>query len=67
MSNPLHRTARPRAARRVAVVAGTLGAALALTGCTPPETEAPADVDYELTAQTDAPSGDIDSFSWVSV
>jgi len=67
MSNPRIRTARPRAARRVAaVVAGSLGAALALSGCTPPAPEAAADVDYELTAQTDAPSGDIDAFSWVS-
>ena len=67
MSTPATRTSRPRAARRAAaVVAGCLGAALALTGCTPPAPEADADVDYELTAQTDAPSGDIDSFSWVS-
>ncbi|KRE31443.1 ABC transporter substrate-binding protein [Agromyces sp. Soil535] len=66
MSNPRTRTDRPRAARRfAAVVAGSLGAALALSGCTPPAPEA-AQVDYELTAQTDAPSGDIDSFSWVS-
>jgi len=71
MSDPQHRTSPHRGVRRVsrratAVVAGTLGAALALTGCTPPATEAPADPDYELTTQTDAPSGDIDSFSWVS-
>jgi len=67
MSHALYRTPRPRAARRVAaVIAGTLGAALALTGCTPPEPEAPVTADYELTAQTDAPSGDIDSFSWAS-
>jgi peptide/nickel transport system substrate-binding protein len=67
MSNPRSRTARPRAARRVAaVIAGSLGAALALSGCTPPAPEADAEVDYELTALTDAPSGDIDSFSWVS-
>ncbi|MDR6905488.1 peptide/nickel transport system substrate-binding protein [Agromyces sp. 3263] len=71
MSDPQHRTSTHRGVRRVsrrgtAVVAGILGAALALTGCTPPATEAPADPEYELTAQTDAPSGDIDSFSWVS-
>ena len=67
MTTPTTRTSRSRVARRVtAVVAGCLGAALALTGCTPPAPEADAEVDYELTAQTDAPSGDIDSFSWVS-
>lgn len=67
MSTPTTRTSRPRAARRVAVVvAGCLGAAVALAGCTPPAPESDADPDYELTAQTDAPSGDIDSYSWVS-
>jgi len=67
MSNPRTRTAFQRAPRRAAVVlAGCLTAALALTGCTPPAPETDTDVDYELTARTDAPSGDIDSFSWVS-
>ena len=67
MTTPATRTSRSPVARRVtAVVAGCLGAALALTGCTPAAPEADAEVDYELTAQTDAPSGDIDSFSWVS-
>ena len=50
MTTPTTRTSRSRVARRVtAVVAGCLGAALALTGCTPPAPEADAEVDYELT------------------
>lgn len=48
------------------MVAGTLGAAIALAGCTGPEPDADANVDWELTTTTDAPSGDIDAFSWVS-
>ena len=36
------------------------------TGCTAPAPQPDADVDYELTDQTAAPSGDIDSFTWVS-
>jgi peptide/nickel transport system substrate-binding protein len=74
MSDPQHRTSRLRpSGRRVArtrrltaVVTVTLGAVLALSGCTPPAPETSAHPDYELTAQTDAPSGDLDSFSWVS-
>ncbi|MGW4928818.1 ABC transporter substrate-binding protein [Agromyces sp. NPDC004153] len=57
--------ARRRFRRTTAIVAGGLGAALVLAGCTPepsPDTE----VEWELTAATDAPSGDIDSYTWVS-
>jgi peptide/nickel transport system substrate-binding protein len=60
-------SARPRRGRRnVAMVAGGLSAALFLAGCTVPESGADADVEWELTAATDAPSGDIDSYTWVS-
>ena len=63
MSDPQHRTSPHRGVRRVsrratAVVAGTLGAALALTGCTPPATEAPADPDYTLTQENESMSPD---------
>ena len=34
--------------------------------CTAPEPDAAPPAEYELTAETGAPSGDIDSFSWVS-
>ena len=57
--------ARRRFRRTTAIVAGGLGAALALAGCTP-EPAPDTDVDWELTATTDAPSGDIDSYTWVS-
>lgn len=57
--------ARRRFRRTIAIVAGGLGAALALAGCTP-EPAPDTDVQWELTATTDAPSGDIDSYTWVS-
>ncbi|TYL53299.1 ABC transporter substrate-binding protein [Agromyces mariniharenae] len=57
--------ARRRFRRTTAIIAGGLGAALALAGCTP-EPSPDTDVEWELTATTDAPSGDIDSYSWVS-
>ncbi|HEU4756083.1 MAG TPA: ABC transporter substrate-binding protein, partial [Agromyces sp.] len=57
--------ARRRFRRTTAIIAGGLGAALALAGCTP-EPAPDTDVDWELTATTDAPSGDIDSYTWVS-
>lgn len=55
-----------RPSRAAAIVAGSLGAALALSACTAPEPDTDADVDWELTTTTDAPSGDLDSFTWVS-
>ena len=64
MSTP--RTAATRRHRRAAaLVAGGLGAAIVLAGCTP-EPDDDANVEWELTATTDAPSGDIDAYSWVS-
>jgi peptide/nickel transport system substrate-binding protein len=67
MSAPRTPGRRSRRARRsVAAVAGGMSAALALAGCTGPEADDAANVDWELTTTTDAPSGDIDSFSWVS-
>lgn len=58
--------ARRRARRTVAMVAGGVSAVLVLAGCTGPEPDADTNVDWELTTTTDAPSGDLDSFSWVS-
>lgn len=55
-----------RPGRAAAIIAGSLGAALALSACTAPEPDTDADVDWELTTTTDAPSGDIDSYTWVS-
>lgn len=55
-----------RPGRAAAIIAGGLGAALALSACTAPEPDTDADVDWELTTTTDAPSGDIDSYTWVS-
>lgn len=57
---------RRRARRTVAMVAGGVSAALVLAGCTGPEPDADANVDWELTATTDAPSGDLDSYTWVN-
>jgi len=65
MTTPLT-SRRLRARRTTAVVAGGLGAVLALAGCTGPESDADTNVDWELTTTTDAPSGDIDSYSWVN-
>ena len=55
-----------RPGRAAAIIAGGLGAAIALSACTAPEPDTDADVDWELTTTTDAPSGDIDSYTWVS-
>ncbi|MBM7831713.1 peptide/nickel transport system substrate-binding protein [Agromyces cerinus] len=53
--------------RRVAsLVAAGLGAALVLTGCSGAEPEKAQPAEWELTAQTDAPSGDLDSFTWAN-
>ena len=61
------RTMPSRHGRRAAsIVAVGLGAALALTGCTTSEPEKGEPAEWEFTAQTDAPSGDIDSYTWVN-
>jgi peptide/nickel transport system substrate-binding protein len=66
---PTRRTARRPIARRLgAALATAFAGALVLSACTadtsdPDATAAP---EWELTAQTAAPSGDIDSFTWVS-
>lgn len=65
MSTP--RIPAPRASRRpAAIIAGGLGAALVLAGCTAPQPDTDSDVDWELTTTTGVPSGDIDSYTWVS-
>lgn len=58
--------ARRRVRRTIAMVAGGVGAALVLAGCTGPGPDADANVEWELTATTDAPSGDLDSYTWVN-
>lgn len=55
-----------RRGRGAASVAGCLGAAIVLAGCTAPETETGAKPDWELTATTEAPSGEIDGFTWAN-
>src|SRR5688572_22096144 len=61
---------RPAAARRHprvrSAMALGLGAVLALSACTAAEPEADTAPGYELSAATGAPSGEIDSYSWVS-
>lgn len=65
MSTP--RIPAPRASRRpAAIIAGGLGAALVFAGCTAPQPDTDSDVDWELTTTTGVPSGDIDSYTWVS-
>ena len=66
MPNPHTPGARRRTTRLTALIAGGLGAALALSACTAPEPDSAAAPDWEYTTETGAPSGDIDSFSWVS-
>ncbi|GAA1793826.1 ABC transporter substrate-binding protein [Agromyces lapidis] len=57
----------PAGRRNVALVAGGVAALLALTGCTSdPAADEPASAEWELSTETPAPSGDIDSYSWVS-
>lgn len=66
---PTRRTARRPLARRLgAALATGLAGALVLSACTadPSDPDATAAPEWELTAQTAAPSGDIDSFTWVS-
>ena len=55
-------------ARRVTAVAAVgIAGALVLSACSgDTSSPEPVDPDWELTAQTAAPSGDIDSYSWVS-
>ncbi|WP_308466354.1 ABC transporter substrate-binding protein [Rathayibacter soli] len=66
---PSTRTGLRRRTRAAAATAFTLAAAIALAGCSPSSptsdsgNNAPS---YKLTAQTPKPSGDIDSFTWVS-
>lgn len=64
----MSRFTSPATRRSVALVAGIAVAAFALTSCaksggSDAATEA---VDWELTAETPAPSGDIDSVTWAS-
>ncbi|MFF2272609.1 ABC transporter substrate-binding protein [Agromyces sp. NPDC058136] len=56
----------PAGRRTVAFVAGGAVALLALTGCTSDPAEEKPTAEWELSAETPAPSGDIDSYSWVS-
>ncbi len=54
-----------RRRRRAAAVAGALSAALLLAACSPQAAQTGTDhPKYTLTAQTAAPKGDIDSFTW---
>ncbi|WP_448004633.1 ABC transporter substrate-binding protein [Agromyces bauzanensis] len=62
-SNP---SMRRRMRRAATIVAGGLAAAVALSACTAPEPDSDRNVDWELTSQTTAPSGDIDSYTWVN-
>ncbi|WP_448810013.1 ABC transporter substrate-binding protein [Agromyces bauzanensis] len=62
-SNP---SMRRRVRRATTIVAGGLTAAVALSACTAPEPDSDTNVDWELTSQTAAPSGDIDSYTWVN-
>lgn len=66
MSTASTPAARRRARRLTTIIAGGLGATVALSGCTAPEPDIDTDVEWELTAQTAEPSGDIDSYTWVS-
>ncbi|MFF2370397.1 ABC transporter substrate-binding protein [Agromyces sp. NPDC058110] len=62
---PITRSRRGRT-RGALIVSGLAAGALVLTACTaapPTPTAAP---EFELTSQTTAPSGDIDSFTWAS-
>jgi peptide/nickel transport system substrate-binding protein len=55
-----------RSRRAGAIVAAGIGTALVLTACITPEPEKREPAEWELTAQTDAPAGDIDSFTWAN-
>jgi peptide/nickel transport system substrate-binding protein len=52
------------APRPLAVVTALAASALALSACAPADSTADTPVEWEITDQTEAPSGDIDSFSW---
>ncbi len=52
--------------RASAIVAVGLGAAMVLTACTTSQPEENDPAEWELTAQTDAPSGDVDSVTWAN-
>lgn len=67
----MYRTSSAPRRRSTSIIAIGIGAALALTGCTAADQPETGDndsekVEWELTSQTDAPSGDIDSFTWAS-
>lgn len=57
---------RLTAPRSLAVVAGIAASALAFSACAPADDSDDAAFEWELTDQTPAPSGDIDSFSWAA-
>ena len=61
-TRPTGRRIRPT----TALIGGGIAAALVLTACTGPDSEEQPTAEWELTARTAEPSGDIDSFSWVS-
>lgn len=68
MTVPRQRTLRRRSTFTALAAAGSV-AALALSACSGPAADpddTAAAVEWELTAQTAAPSGDIDSYTWVS-
>ena len=59
-------TRSPLARRSATILSGAVVAGLALAGCTASTPDADKAIDWSLTETTAAPSGDIDSFSWVS-
>ncbi|SFR88900.1 peptide/nickel transport system substrate-binding protein [Agromyces sp. CF514] len=62
---PIFRSRRGRS-RGALLVAGLAAGALVLTACTAEPATKSVAPDFELTTQTTAPSGDIDSFTWAS-
>ncbi|AMB59071.1 ABC transporter substrate-binding protein [Microterricola viridarii] len=67
MSTSRTASTRRSARRRTAFIAVGVASALALSACSAPASqEQGGTVDWELTTQTAAPSGDIDSYSWAS-
>lgn len=58
--------ARPNRRRSASILSLGLGATMLLTACTGPEPETKEPAEWELTAETPAPSGDLDSFTWVN-
>lgn len=66
MPHPRNRPPSRPGRRASAILAGGLGAALVLTGCTAPQPADEPAAEWELTSTTAAPSGDIDAFSWAS-